>query len=186
MSDAPVLIPELDDLPAGARWLSMDDGVAADGVGGGEIAELFDCVGPAFPEDRVVATSASPHFVAEPQMLIHGFAIRFADVGAADQACSILGEARFAECLATAIAADFDRGPIDAQLLGADVTSTVCGHRVSFTGGDARGLRPVHLDIGLVQVGDSLGVLWCGNTPEPFPPEAVRGVLDRIAARANA
>lgn len=185
MSDpARAVLPVADDLP-GSGWMAIDEAVVAAHGGSDEVAELFDCVGPSFPADDVIATAASPHFVHAPRRLLHGFGVAFAHVGAADQAMSILGERAFAECLGRSVAADFERYEAEAELLAVDTVSTDAGMRVSFTGGDAAGVRPVHLDVALVQVGAAVGVLWCGDTPEPFDLDALESVRSSIIARAH-
>lgn len=184
MSDEPAtrVLPTLTDLPGGG-WMPLDEELIVS-EGSEEVAELFDCVGPAWPDDQVVATAASPHFVQPPRRLLHGFGVAFAQVGAADQAVAILGQQSFAECLGRSVAADFEAQDWSAELLAVDVTPTDAGMRVSFTGGDAAGLRPVHLDVSVLQLGTAVGVLWCGDTPEPFDARALEQVRSAILARA--
>lgn len=185
MTSGPIaaVLPVIDDLP-GQGWLSLDDEFVAVHGGAEEVGELFDCVGPAFPADEIVTTAASPHFVRPPRQLLHGFGVEFSNVGAADQAMSILGERAFVECLGRSVSADFERYESDAELLGMDVVSTRSGMRVSFAGGDADGVRPVHLDVVLIQSAAAVGVLWCGDTPEPFDPQSLEAVRSAIATRA--
>lgn len=165
--------------------MALDEEIVAAHGGSDEVAELFDCVGPAFPNDEVVSTAASPHFVQPPRRLLHGFGVAFAHVGAADQARSILAEQAFAECLGRSVAADFEAEETSAELLAVDVAPTSAGMRVSFTGGDAAGVRPVHLDVSLIQIGAVVGVLWCGDTPEPFDSATLSQVRAAILARVE-
>ena len=181
-SRATCIVPGDADLP-GDGWLAIDEGFGGE-AGSGAVAELFDCVGPEFPEDDVVDTAASPHFVHLPRRLIHGIGVAFAGDGAAAQAETILRSTPFAECLGRSVAADLDTQPVDTELLAIDVVTTDAGHhRVSFTGGDEHGVRPVHLDIAVVRVGTMVGLLWCGDTPEPFPAEDLTHVVERIRTR---
>jgi hypothetical protein len=176
------IVPADADLP-GDGWLAIDEGFGGEEPTG-TVAELFDCVGPGFPEADVVDTAASPHFVHLPRRLIHGIGVAFADDGAAARAETILRSAPFAECLGRSVAADLDTQPVDTELLAIDVLATDAGHhRVSFTGGDEHGVRPVHLDIAVVRVGTMVGLLWCGDTPEPFPAGDLGHVVDRIRTR---
>lgn len=181
---AETVLPVVADLPGGG-WIALDEDIVAARGGSEEVAELFDCVGPAFPGDAVVGTAASPHFVRPPRRLLHGFGVAFATIAAADQAMSILAEQAFAECLGRSVAADFERYESDAELLAVDTVPTDTGMRVSFTGGDAAGVRPVHLDVALLQVEAVVGVLWCGDTPEPFDPAALESVRAAIVARSR-
>lgn len=176
------IVPADADLP-GDGWLAIDEGFGGE-TGTGAVAELFDCVGPDFPEGEVVETAASPHFVHLPRRLIHGIGVAFETAGAADRAESILRSTPFAECLGRSVAADLDTQPVDTELLAIDVVATDAGHhRVSFTGGDEHGVRPVHLDIAVVRVSTVVGLLWCGDTPEPFPAEHLAHVVERIHTR---
>ena len=177
------VVPIDADLP-GSGWLAIDDGFAA--AGGAEAAELFDCVGDEFPEDDVVATAASPHFVRPPRRLLHGVGVAFGSEDAGELAGRILSSTSFAECLGRSVAADLELGPAEAELLAVDVQRTDDGHRVSFTGGDPEGVRPVHLDIAVVRVGRLVGLLWCGDTPEPFPTGDLDHVLRQIRRRTAA
>lgn len=181
--DATRVLPILADLPGGG-WTALDEQVIAAHGDSEEIAELFDCVGPAWPDDAVRSTAASPHYVQPPRRLLHGFGVAFDQVGAADQAVSILRERSFAECLGRSVAADFEAQEWSAELLAVDVTPTDAGMRVSFTGGDEAGIRPVHLDVSVVQVGAAVGVLWCGDTPEPFDADALASVKAAIVSRS--
>lgn len=176
------IVPADADLP-GSGWLAIDEGFASDSDLGAA-AELFDCVGPDFPEDDVVSTAASPHFVRLPRRLLHGIGVAFDSEGAAEAAEVILRSTPFVECLGLSVAADLDAQPVEAELLAVDVDVTAAGHRVRFTGGDAHGVRPVHLDIAVLRVGALVGLLWCGDTPEPFPSHDLDHVLARVRTRA--
>ena len=187
MSRSPVLahdiVPVDGDLP-GEGWVAIDDGF--DGASGEVQAdEVFDCVGAEFPEDDVVGTAASPHFVHPPGRLLHGVGVAFGSAEAAARATTILRATDFAECLSRSVAADLAAQPIDAELLAVDVHRTGSGHRVSFTGGDQHGVRPVHLDIAVLHAGTLVGLLWCGDTPAPFPTSDLDHVLERIRSRAG-
>ena len=177
------IVPVDGDLP-GTGWAAIDEGFES-GSGDVQAAELFDCVGADFPEDDVVGTAASPHFVHPPGRLLHGVGVAFGSVDAATRAATILCATAFAECLGRSVAADLASQPIDAELLAVDVHRTESGHRVSFTAGDEHGVRPVHLDIAVLRAGALVGLLWCGDTPAPFPTSDLEHVLDRINARAG-
>ena len=180
---AEAIVPADADLP-GAGWLAIDEGFSStDDLGAA--GELLDCVGPAFPEDEVVGTAASPHFVRPPGRLLHGIGVAFATEAAADVATGILGSTPFVECLSRSVAADLAAQPIDAELLGIDVERTPAGHRVRFTGGDEHGVRPVHLDIAVVRSSSLVGLLWCGDTPEPFPDSDRDHVIGRVRRRVD-
>ena len=176
------IVPADADLP-GDGWLAIDEGFGGE-PGSGAVAELFDCVGPDFPENDVLDTAASPHFVHLPRRLIHGIGVSFGSGGAADRAEEILRSTPFAECLGRSVAADLDTQAVETELLAIDVAVTDAGHhRVSFTGGDEHGVRPVHLDIAVVRADALVGLLWCGDTPEPFPADELTHVVERIRAR---
>lgn len=177
------VIPSVADLP-GEGWVTIGDDLGGASAGDGT-AELFDCVGPDFPDHAVVGTAASPHFVRVPRTLVHGLGVSFGDAAAAMDAEAILVRPEFAECLGRSVAADLDSRPIRAELLAVDVTATPAGHRVRFTGGDEHGVRPVHLDIVVVRVDAVVGLLWFGDTPEPFGPEDRDHVVGRVVARAS-
>ena len=172
------LVPVMDDLP-GVGWVCVGDGGGVSTVG--DAAELLDCVGPDFPDDEVDETASSGHFVRLPRTLVHGLAVSFRTIAATDRAEEILRRPAFAECLGRSVASDLEAQPIDAELLAIDVTSTPAGHRVQFTGGDERGIRPVHLDIVVVRTGPVIGLLWFGDTPEPFDPGDRDHVVRRIS-----
>lgn len=173
------LVPTVDDLP-GAGWIVIGDDLGG-AAGDSGTAELFDCVGPDFPDQAVLETAASPHFVRPPRSLVHGVAVRFRDDAAADVAASILGGAAFARCLGTSVAADLEAQPIDAELLAVDVEATDAGQRVRFTGGGEQGVRPVHLDLVLVRAARTVGLLWFGDTPEAFDPVDRDRVVSRLS-----
>ena len=187
MSRSPLLahdiVPVDGDLP-GEGWMAIDEGFESRS-GDVEATEVFDCVGAGFPEDEVVGTAASPHFVHPPGRLLHGVGVAFGSVDAAARAATILCATAFAECLGRSVAADLAAQPIDSELLAVDVHRTDSGHRVSFTGGDEHGVRPVHLDIAVIRAGALVGLLWCGDTPAPFPAADLDHVLDRIGSRAG-
>jgi len=174
------LVPRDGDLPGG-RWLAIDEGFS--GEGGDGPGAMFDCVGPDFPEDAVVESAASPHFVRPPSALVHGVGVRFESITAAVTAERILSGPDFAGCLGRSVAADIEHGATEAELLGVDVDPTPHGHRVRFTGGDSGGVRPVNLDIACVRLDDAVGVLWCGDSPDGFPEEDVAHLVVRIRAR---
>lgn len=176
------MVPHDGDLPAG-RWLAIDEGLSSDGADGP--GAMFDCVGPDFPEDAVVESASSPHFVRPPSALVHGIGVRFASTADAVTAERILSGPDFAGCLGRSVAADIEAGTTDAELLGVDVAATPYGHRVRFTGGDPGGVRPVNLELACVRVGDAVGVLWCGDSPNGFPPDDVAHLVRRIQARAG-
>ena len=170
------------DLP-GTGWMAIDEGFAS-ATDLGAAAELLDCVGPDFPEDDVVSTAASPHFVHLPRRLLHGIGVAFGSERSAIVAEEILRSTPFAECLGRSVAADLDTQPVDSEILAIDVHVSPTGHLVSFTGGDEHGVRPVHLDIAVVRVGPLVGLLWCGDTPEPFPSPDLDHVVARLRDRA--
>ncbi|MDZ7676275.1 MAG: hypothetical protein U5K30_14555 [Acidimicrobiales bacterium] len=178
------VIPADADLP-GSGWLAIDDGLSS--PGGDGPGTVLDCVGPEFPDDAVVASATSPHFLRPPAALVHGVGVEFADEDAAARAEQILAARPYAECLGRAVAADLvdgaDAGTVDAELLGVEVTETAVGHRAQFTGGSERGVRPVILDVVCVRVGASVGVLWCGDTPQPFPPDDRGHLVARLHTR---
>lgn len=178
---AEAIVPADADLP-GRGWLAIDEGFAStDDLGAA--GELFDCVGPAFPDHEVVGTAASPHFVRPPRQLLHGIGVAFTSEEAATVATSILSSTPFVECLGRSVAADLAAQPVEAELLGIDVSTTAAGHRVRFTGGDEHGVRPVHLDIAVLRSATLVGLLWCGDTPEPFPPPDLDHVIGRLRER---
>lgn len=165
--------------------MAIDEGFGSEGDGGP--GALHDCVGPDFPDRAVVGTSASPHFVRPPGALVHGIGVDFDSVEAAFRAERILGAADFARCLGASVSADlgagFDAGTTTAEILGVDHEPTEAGHRVRFTGGDAGGLRPVHLEVACLRRDASVAVLWCGDTPGPFDPTEIRLLLHRLRNR---
>lgn len=174
------MVPRDADLPGG-RWLAIDEGFSA---GGGEgPGAMFDCVGPHFPEDAVVESAASPHFVRPPSALVHGIGVRFESSAAAVAAEGVLSGPDFAGCLGRSVAADLEHDTTDAELLAVDVAETPYGHRVRFTGGDADGVRPVNLEIACLRVDEAVGVLWFGDSPGGFPPDDIAHLVDRIRAR---
>lgn len=177
---ATAVLPEDADLP-GRGWMAIDDGFS--GAGSDGPGALIDCVGPAFPEDAIVDTAASPHFVRPPGALIHALGVSFDSDAAADDAAAILSSEDFAACLGRSVAADLAGGATDAEFLGVDVVPTIAGHRAHFAGGDDGGVRSVHLDIVCIRVGRSVGVLWCGDTGTPFPADDLEHVVRRIGAR---
>lgn len=178
------MLPTEDELP-GAGWLAIDEGFGSGG-GDGEVAELFDCVGPEFPEGpEVLATAATPHYLRPPGSLLHGFALVVGGDDAADRAERILTGASFAECLGRSVAADLARSDVDAELLGVDVEVTERGHRVRFTGGTTAGVRPVQLDVVCLRVGRAVALLCFADTPDPFDPAEVDHVLAGIRGRAS-
>lgn len=180
------LVPRDADLP-GRRWLAVDEGFENVGGGGpGQMpGEMFDCVGPGFPEHAVIESASSPHFVRPPTALVHGIGVRFASVEDAVTAEAILAGAAFAGCLGRSVAADLEAGATDAELLGVDLAATAHGHRVRFTGGDQAGVRPVNLEIACLRIDDAVGVLWCGDAPDGFPPDDVAHLLARLRDRAT-
>lgn len=175
------VIPADADLP-GTGWLAIDEGLSM--PGGDGPGAMVDCVGPDFPDHAVVASATSPHFLRPPAALVHGVGVEFADQDSAARAEVILGARPYAECLGRSVAADLvagaDAGTVDAELLGVEVTGTETGHRARFTGGSDHGVRPVILDVVCLRVGSSVGVLWCGDTPDPFPSEDRQHLLDRL------
>lgn len=188
MPGSPVeaVVPSIDTLPGGAvAWAEVDEAVVVAGGGGSDVVELLDCVGDDFPHDEVAATAVSPHFVQLPRRLVHGIGVEFTTTDAADRATAILSARPFAECLGRSVAADFGASGPSAELLAMDVTATGVGQRVSFTGADAHGVRPVHLDLALVRIEASIGLLWFGDTPDPFPEAVVADVVGRILERAG-
>ena len=174
------MVPRDGDLPGG-RWLAIDEGFSSEGASGP--GAMFDCVGPDFPEDAVAESAASPHFVRPPSALVHGIGVRFTSIDDAVTAEEILAGPGFAGCLGRSVAADIEHGTTDAELLGVDVDATPYGHRVRFTGGDGGGVRAVNLEIACVRVDDAVGVLWCGDSPDGFPPDDVAHLVDRIRTR---
>lgn len=172
------IVPVDADLP-GSGWLAIDDGFAGDAGDEGPGA-LLDCVGPEFPDEAVVDTAVSPHFVHPPGRLVHGLGVEFDSDEAAGRAETILSARAFAECLARAVAAD-----LGASLLAADVVTTRLGHRVRFTGGDEHGVLPVNLDVTPVRRGRDVGVLWCGDTPDPFPDADLDHLVGRLLGRGG-
>ena len=177
------IVPTEDDLP-GHGWLAIGEGFGGEPADSGA-GDLLDCVGPDFPEDRVVDTAASAHYVRLPRTLVHGLGVTFTDPLVAMDAEAVLVEPEFAECLGRSVAADLAAQPIEAELLAIDVTATPAGHRVRFTGGDEHGVRPVHLDIVVVRVEAVVGLLWFGDTPEPFEPEDRDHLVGRVVANAT-
>ncbi len=177
------IVPTVVDLP-GDGWITIGDNFAGAATGA-SASDLLDCVGPDFPEGEVVDTAASAHYIRLPRALVHGLGVSFTGSDAALTAEAILVRPEFAECLGRSVAADLDAQPIDAELLAIDVTATPAGHQVRFTGGDEHGVRPVHLDIIVVRIGAVVGLLWFGDTPEPFEPEERDHVVGRVVSRAT-
>lgn len=178
------LVPIDADLP-GTGWMAVDEGFASAVGSGDEIGELFDCVGPDFPEADVVSSAASPHFIRAPRQLLHGFGVCFGSDASVGQALAIVTATPFVACLGRSVAADFQTGATAAELLAIDIAETELGHRVQFTGGDADGVRPVHLDLVGFAVGRRLAMVWAGNTPDPFPSDDLALVIERIRRRAG-
>lgn len=176
------IVPQADDLP-GAGWTAIDDGVVT--TGGTGPGALFDCIGPDFPDAAVVESASSPHFLRPPATLVHGTGVRFATEADAASAHEILGGPAFAACLGSSVAADLEAGATDVEVLGVELTTTAHGHRVRFTGGGDRGVRPVNLDIATVRIGATVGVLWCGDTPGAFPDDDLELILERIRRRGG-
>lgn len=174
-------VPADTDLP-GPGWVAVDEGFAGnhDSVGP---ADLIDCTGPDFPEQAVAASATSPHFVRSPRSLVHGIGVEFLTADDARLAAQILAGSRFAGCLGRSVAADLEGRPADIELLGIDVEATHDGHRVRFTGGDEGGVRPVHLDVVAVHGGRVAGLLWFGDTPEPFPDDERVHVVSAVRSR---
>lgn len=176
------VLPRDADLPGGG-WLAIDEGFAG-GRGGDGPGALFDCVGSRFPEDAVVASAASPHFLRPPASLVHGLSAEFETEQDAGVAHEILRSSAFAECLGRSIAADVQSDVTDAELLAVDLAETAHGHRVRFTGGDRRGVRPVNLAVVTLRIRTVVGVLWCGDTPADFPVDDLDHLIARIRARS--
>lgn len=183
VSSASAVVPVDADLP-GSGWLAIDEGFSDEGDGGP--GALVDCVGPDFPDDDVVATAASPHFVRPPGRLVHGLGVAFDSSAATTVAERILTSSGFAACLGRSVALDLAAGATDAELLDVEVVETDLGHRARFTGGDAAGVRSVHLDIVAFRVGFAVGVLWCGDTGAPFPDADVVHLVGSIRGRGSA
>ncbi|WP_436794263.1 hypothetical protein [Actinospongicola halichondriae] len=179
---ADLIVPSPADLP-GVGWVAIGDGFGAEGEAGP--GALLDCVGPDFPDASVVESASSPHFLRPPATLVHGTGVRFETEAAAEAAHAILSGPEFAACLGRSVAADLEAGDTTAELLGIDRVATMHGHRVRFTGGDGRGVRPVNLDIATVRVGTTVGVLWCGDTPDAFPADDLGQILGRIRDRGR-
>lgn len=177
------LVPHDADLP-GSGWLAVDEGFG--GAGGGDAPlELIDCVGPEFPEAAVVATASSPHFFRPPGRLVHGIGVVFASEGAADEASEILSAGPFAECLGRSVSADLAARPVTAELLAVQVGTSLHGHRVVFTGGDAEGVRAVQLDIVALRAGAGVSLLWFADTPDPFPLRDADHLVEAIRQRLS-
>lgn len=176
------VVPTEADLP-GEGWVTIGDEPSGGTVAGA--TDLLDCVGPDFPEDEVVDTATSAHFVRLPRTLVHGIGVSFTDASVAMDAEAILVRPEFAECLGRSVGADLDAQPVEAELLAIDVLATTAGHQVRFTGGDEHGVRPVHLDIVVVRVESAVGLLWFGDTPDPFEPEDRDHVVGRVVANAT-
>lgn len=175
-------VPVDADLPGGG-WLAIDEGFSGIADEGGAGAALFDGVGPDFPEEAVVSTAASPHFVRPPRTLVHGLGVEFDSEHAAVVAATILAGADFAACLGRSVAADLASRPVDTELIGIEVTVAGPGHRVRFTGADDRGVRPVLLDVVAVHAGRVVGLLWFGDTPEPFAEDQRDHIVRAVSAR---
>lgn len=184
MSDRPAedVLPRECDLP-GTSWLAIDEGFGSDAPAANRPGELIDCVGPEFPEDDVIATAATPHYLRPPGRLVHGFAVTTSTLVAALAAESILSGLAFAECLGRSVAVDLDASGSEAELLAVDVESTDRGHRVRFTGGTGAGVRPVQLDVVCLRLDTAVGLLWFADTPNPFPAGGIEHVVGRILAR---
>lgn len=176
-------VPVLGDLP-GSGWTAIDEGFASEPGEGGP-GEFFDCVGPAFPEDAVLATAVSPHFVRAPRSLVHGIGLEMASPDDARVAAGIVAGSPFATCLGRSVAADLSARPVDTELLAVDVEATGAGYRVRFTGGDEHGIRPVYLDIVSLRIGPLIGLLWLGDTPEPFAPADLAHITESVERRLS-
>lgn len=176
-----MLVPTEADLP-GDGWVTIGETFGGTPGSSGAV-ELFDCVGPDFPDGEVDETASSAHFVRLPRTLVHGLAVSFVTSSAADRAETILTGASFAECLGRSVAADLDAQPIESELLAIDVSATGAVHHVQFTGGDGHGVRPVHLDIVVVRRDAVVGLLWFGDTPAPFDPVERDLVVERVRLR---
>lgn len=174
------IVPVDADLP-GAGWLAIDQGFGGDGADSS--GTMLDCVGTGFPEHAVVESASSPHFIRSPASLVHGLGVQFETDDHAATAHGILAGPSFAECLGRSVAADIEAGGTDAELLGVDLEETEHGYRVRFTGGSGRGVRPVNLDVVTFRARAAVGVLWCGDTPGPFPDADLDELLRRIRAR---
>lgn len=174
-------VPADADLP-GPGWMAVDEGFAASHEGGSP-ADLLDCTGPDFPEHAVVASAISPHFLRSPRSLVHGIGVEFLTADDARLAALILSARPFAGCLGRSVAADLAVQPVDTELLGIDIEATDGGHRVRFTGGDEHGVRPVHLDVVAVHGDRVAGLLWFGDTPQPFPEAERVHVVSAVQRR---
>lgn len=178
---ADAVLPRESDLP-GTGWLAIDEGFGSDTPDGIAPGELIDCVGPDFPDDEIVQTEATPHYLRPPGRLVHGFGVATSNEGAAQRAATILSSRAFAECLGRSVAADLDASESEAEVLAVDLEPTDRGHRVRFTGGTGEGVRPVQLDVVCIRDGNAVGLLWFADTPDPFPTDD----LDRIVASIRA
>lgn len=180
-------LPHEGDLPAG-RWMAIDEGFDRAAGPGGDAAELIDCVGEDFPSHAIVDAAATPHWVAldaGTPRLVHGVGVLFADDASTVRAADVLTTDAFAECLGRSVVGDLAGAPGDAEVLVAEVSAGSHGRRVSFHGSDGDGMRSVHLDVTVVRVERCLGIWWLADSPDPFPAEVTRGLIDAVTGRAR-
>lgn len=181
------LLPRREDLP-GDEWHMI--GASAWGQGD-EGAELFDCVGPTFPrDDEIVSTAESARFVQPPRRLLYAVSVEFDAPGTTSRAADILRGDAFAACLGRSVAADIAADASNAELLDVEVLPVVAaggcrGSRLSFTAGGEHGIMAVHLDLVTITVDRAAAVLWLGDTDHPFPGEERDHVIGRILERVR-
>lgn len=181
-SVALALLPRIGDLP-GSSWQELPAPIH-DGDGTAGPGELLDCVGPDFPPaDAVRAHASSGYFVRPPAGLVHGLSVVFDDPARCRAAADVLSAPAFAACLARSVAADIAADDRGTEVLAADVTATTDGHRVSFHGATAAGVRAVHLDVTTLVLGRGATVLWFAGSPEPTPDHLRRAVAEAIRRR---
>lgn len=179
------LLPRREDLP-GPDWRMIGAPAAGQGDEG---AELFDCVGPAFPRnDEIVATGESARFLQPPRRLLYAVSVEFDTPATTSRAATILRGDAFATCLGRSVAADLAASPTEAELLEVDVVPITAaagntGSRLSFTAGGDHGVLAVHLDLVTLTVARAVSVLWLGDTDHPFPADERDHVITRILER---
>ena len=189
--------------------LGPDGGAPAGGAGE---ALLAACLGDGFPEDAVVEADDSPRFVRPGAAMAFASAFVFCDRPTAGEAARQVASPAFAEAFAQAVAAGSaesarderrreaqearDRGVPPGhtdgrgEVIDVQVSSVVCGvdgvravHRATITGGDVRGLVPIHVELAVLAASDVLVLVWLADTPEPFPAGDRTHVLTAVSSR---
>lgn len=209
---AAALLLTLEDLPPGP-WLELPPDVGPDGgapAGGAGEALLAACLGDGFDEASVVEADDSARFVRPAAAMAFASAFVFSDASTAADAATQVASPAFAEAFAHAVAAGSAesereqrareaaagasgavgngerRGEvIDVQVsnVGSDVAGVRAVHRATITGGDVRGLVPIHVELAVLSAADVLVLVWLADTPDAFPSSERELLLGAVAAR---